>query len=64
MIPTPIYIGSLNRKEPKPFLSAVVDAIDAEEIQDYMITTDDLVQAFNEGGYEAIQAWRSAMDAE
>lgn len=48
-----IYIGSLTRQEPKPFLAAV---------QNGDITPDDLVKAFQEGGYEAVKAWRNSMD--
>jgi len=61
-----IYIGSMNRNEPKPFYAAVRAAYDAETngqpIEDWMITRDDLIQRFERGGYEAVKEWRNEMD--
>lgn len=61
-----VYIGSLNRQEPKPFLEAVEAAREAEadggQIEDWMITRDDLVEAFERGGYDEIKYWRQELD--
>ena len=65
--PASVYIGSMNRQEPKPFYAAVRGSYDAElageVIEDWMITRDQLVAWFQEGGYERIKSERQAMDA-
>ena len=61
-----IYIGSLNRQEPKPFLAAVDGARQAEAndepIEDWMITREQLITWFEDGGYERVKAERQAID--
>lgn len=61
-----IYIGSMNRQEPKPFYAAVDAARQAdaagEPIEPGMITRDQLIEAFERGGYQAVKEWRGSMD--